>query len=199
MTVAHESILYDIEDLRIWHMATDASNASPTYSAGVDVPGVSQVSLDPTITANSLKGDGRTMASRARLDDFAFKATYGEAALDVLAVVLSSSVIDDAHRAHLPIVLPKATGLFAVRFVITDVDLGLDALVVTAFKAQLSGGTLLGSSSDSYSQPALEATCTQPNHDTNPAGTYLTDYTPTVDFALYDTAHNYDAIGVGGA
>lgn len=187
MTVAHQSILYDVNDLHIWPMLTDTAGASPTYGAAIDVPGVSQVSIDPTITANSLKGDGRTMASRARLDDFAFKATYGEGALAVLDAVLNGDgVVDATHVARSSLVLPRSTGKFAVRFVITDVDLGLAGLVVTAFSAQLSGGTLIAAASDAYAQPTLEATCIQPQHNTNEHGAIFVDFTPCVDFALWD-------------
>lgn len=191
MTALHETIFYDVEDLKVWPMLTDATNASPTYDAAIDVPGVSQVSFDPTITTNTLKGDGRTMASRARLDDFQFKATYGKAAIDVLAAVMAGTVADEGSGttevARLSITLPRATGLFAVRFTITDVDLGLECLCVTAFKCRLSGGTLIGSASDSYGQPTLEGVCTQPYHLTNPAGTRLVDFTPCADIALYET------------
>jgi hypothetical protein len=194
MAALHETIIYDVEDLIIWPMLTDPANASPTYGSAIDVPGVSAVSMDPTITSNSLKGDGRTMAARSRLDDFAFKATYGKAALGVIDAILGGDGVADsgsanAEIARSSIVLPKATGVFAVRFVITDVDLGLEALIVTAFKAQLSGGTLIGSGSDAYGQPALEATCVQPNHNVDDSGTMYAagGFTPCVDFALFET------------
>jgi hypothetical protein len=194
MAALHESIIYDVEDLIIWPMLTDPANSSPTYGSAIDVPGVSAVAMNPTITSNSLKGDGRTMAARSRLDDFAFSATYGKAALEVIDAILGGSGVNDSGTgdnevARSSIVLPKATGVFAVRFVITDVDLGLDALIVTAFKAQLSGGTLVGGGSDAYGQPTLEATCVQPNHNVNSEGTMYAaaGYTPTVDFAFFET------------
>jgi len=200
MTALQETVVYDVQDCRIWPMLTDLTTASPTYGTAIDVPGISTVSMDPTITANELKGDGRVMANRARQDAYAFKATYGKVALGVLATILNSQKgiqnegSGSSEIAGLDVVLPRSTGLFAVRFAITDVDLGLAAVIVTAYKCRMTAGTMVGGASDTYGQPTFDGDCTQPYHNTDPNGTRFVDYTPTLRVALHEAMPDMTSI-----
>lgn len=192
MAVTHETVFFDVHDFVVWSMTTDAANASPTYGAAIDVPGIAEVGLDFEFVSAALKGDARTLDRKARIDGLTLAATYGKFDLDVNEVIYGGYKLDEGtgltERARWGTIGGQRLPSFGARFVIADVDLGLDAIVCTVFKAQITGGTPLGSSTDSYGQPTMEIGGIQPNHLTiepDDGGVPFEDFTPLVDVCLY--------------
>lgn len=156
MPAAHESILFDVHDFKVYPLTVD-SGASPTYGAGVDVYGVADVSLDPNLVTAELKGDGKIIAKKGKLDRIKFKSTYGRLSADVLGVVLGATVSDpSASQARARILAGVSLPYFKAAFRISDADNGIEDVHVTIYKAQITGGTLLGQSSDNFGQPTLD-------------------------------------------
>lgn len=157
MPLTHETIVYDVHDFKIYPLLTDADGASPTYGAAVDVPGIAEVGLDPNFVTAELKGDARVMARKGRVDRVSISATYGKLSLDVLKVLLGGVVSDTASTAaKWKLAGANSLPYFKAAFKIDDVDTGVGDVHVTVFKGQLTGGTLLGGSSDEFGQPTLE-------------------------------------------
>lgn len=157
MAAGHSTVVYDVEDFKVYKMLTDgAASAAPTYGAAVDVPGIAEVSLEPNFVTAELKGDATIIAKKGRVDRVQVSATYGKVAIDVLDVVLGGTITDAAGSAEWLLEGANSLPYFKAEFRIADVELGLGSVNVKVFKAQLTGGTLLGGSSDQFGQPTLQ-------------------------------------------
>lgn len=157
MTAATQTVMFDVEDFKVYPLLSD-TGASPVYGPGVDVPGISEVSVEPNLISAELKGDGgRILAKKGKIDRFKMKATYGLLDLDVLAVVMGGAV-DTAttdvskYRA----VSGRQLPYFKATFQIVDVESGLGEVVVELYKSQMTGGKLLGQKTDDFGQPEME-------------------------------------------
>lgn len=155
MPAAHEAILFDVHDFKVYPL-TDDAGASPTYGAAVDVYGIAEVGLDMNLVTAELKGDGKIIAKRGKLDRLPLSATYGRLAGDVLAVVLGAATTDpSATQARTRIKAGQNLPYFKAAFRIEDADNGIEDVLVTLYKCQVTGGTLLGQSSDNFGQPSF--------------------------------------------
>lgn len=160
MAASHETVLFDVDDFKVYPLVDD-TGASPVYGTAVDVPGIAEVGLDPNLLTAELKGDGgRVLAKRGKIDRFNFSATYGKLDLDALEVLIALQVEDfgsDAGevargRYKAGTQLPE----FLAAFQVLDVEGSLGALTVVAYKCQVTGGTLLGQSTDEFGQPTVD-------------------------------------------
>ena len=163
MALAHETWTFDVYDFKVYPLLTD-TGASATYGAAVDVPGISQVSVDPNVVAAELKGDARILAKRGKIDKFNLSATYGIISLDALVVIMGGAVTDvastSAEWAYTP---GTKLPYFKAAFKTEDVETGIGDLHVTLEKCLLTGGTLLGGSSDEFGQPTMQMEGFAPN------------------------------------
>lgn len=149
----HESVVYDVEDFKVFPLTADTGGA-PTYGAAVDVPGIASVSMDPNLVTAELKGDARIIAKKGRIDRFNFSATYGKIALDVLEVIIGGAAADGTGNASWAISGSNSLPYFKAEFRILDTDIG--DIHVVAYKCQATGGTLLDQSSDNFGQPKVD-------------------------------------------
>jgi hypothetical protein len=161
VAIASETVVYDVYDAKVSLMTADTVGSAPTYGSAVDVPGISEVSLDPNIVSAELKGDSRVIARKSRVDRFNASVKYSKLSLDVLAVILgnftvtaagSGSTETQTGRIH----APASSPYFKLAFQIRDVDVGLGALTVVLYKCVVTGGTLFQSSSDNFGQPSFQ-------------------------------------------
>lgn len=156
MALGHETVIYDVHDFKVYPLTAD-TGASPTYGAAVDVPGIAEVSANPNLVTAELKGDARVIAKKGRIDKITGSATYGKISLDVLEVILGGSVVDTGETSALYRLLGNnSLPYFKVEFKIEDVELGLGDVHTRLYKCQLTGGTLLTGTTDSFGQPTLE-------------------------------------------
>lgn len=160
MPLTHASVLFDVNDAKVYPLLTDIAGASPTYGAGVDVPGIAAVTVNPNIVSAELKGDARVIATKGRTDRLTFSATYGKISGDVLGVILGTSTTDSGvtpnQLATFRMKSPAALPYFKIEFQIQDVEEGVGDLRVVLYKCKVTGGTLLGTSSDNFGQPTLD-------------------------------------------
>jgi hypothetical protein len=164
MTVSQSAITFDVKDCKVYALTADVASSATTYGSAIDVPGIQEVSLEPNFITNELKGDGGVvLAKKGKIDRLNFSCTYSELSLDVLAVLLGQTITaagaGDAETASMPI---DDTSLpyFKVAFLIDDLQTSGEALatvVVTIQKAQLTGGSLVSGSTDSFNSPTFTA------------------------------------------
>lgn len=197
MTLARETVVFDVNDAKVYPLLTDVVGASPTYGAAVDVPGISQVSLNPNITSAELKGDARVIARRGRIDRLQFQADYSKLSLAVLDTLLGSSVLVDSGTtpsqvSTLVLASPGSTVYFKFEFQVQDVDTGLGSLNVTLFKCALTGGTLFQTSTDNFGKPTLQAEGIAMDGSYTPPGGSAT-VNAIAALKLYETATALDA------
>jgi hypothetical protein len=164
------TLIYDVEDFKVYPVATDTTAASPTFGTAVDVPGISSVSLDPNIVTAELKGDGgKLIGYKSRADRFSVSATYGHLNLDVLEVIMGQTSTADGNDFFMNLdtdELPK----FRASFQILDTSDDVGDVHVDLYVCRMSGGTLLSQSSDNFGQPTLDLVAFSPQFDTAPIG-----------------------------
>lgn len=238
MTVAHETVMFDVHDCKVASLLSDASAVIPSYSPWVDVPGIQEVGLDPNFSTAELKGDARVMAKKGRIDRFNFSSSYAKLSLDVQGIIFGNTVADLSALAastveevsittgsytltgsagdftvamlnrpltgsvagipegavlvarsldgsegtmSLPatatvadidvtagavgamarsrVSAPAPLPYFKIGFKIEDTSPGVGDLHVVCWKAQVTGGTYIGGSSDNFGQPSFDAEC----------------------------------------
>lgn len=156
MALAHESVVFDVHDCKVYPLTAD-TGASASYGAGIDVPGIAEISCDPNLITAELKGDARIIAKKGRVDKFTGTATYGKISLDVLNVILEGEITDTASTsAKFSMAGDNALPYFKLAFKIEDLSLGLGDLHVVLFKTQITGGTLLSGKTDEFGQPTFD-------------------------------------------
>jgi len=171
MAASTSAITFDVKDCKVYTITADvADNATTFGSPGVDVPGIQEVSLEPNFITNELKGDGGVvLAKKGKIDRMNFSCTYGELSLPVLEILLGQTIVPTgtgtSEVADLPI---DDTSLpyFKIAFLIDDLQTSGDDLatvVVTLQKCQLTGGSLVSGSTDSFNSPTFTAEAIKPS------------------------------------
>lgn len=169
MAAATSAITFDVADCKVSPLTADPTGGTTTWGTAVDVPGITEVSLEPNFITNELKGDGGAVLSKkGRIDRLNFSSTYGELSQDVLVVLLGGSVTasgsGDSEIGTLNLT-DASLPYFKVQFLITDLETGSDALAgvhVTLQKCQLTGGSLVSGSTDTFNQPTFTAEAIKP-------------------------------------
>ena len=170
MAASQSAITFDVKDCKVYTITADASGGATTFgSPGIDVPGIQEVSLEPNFITNELKGDGGVvLAKKGKIDRLNFSCTYSELSLPVLEVLLGQTVVEagstTSETADLPI---DDTSLpyFKVAFLLDDLQTSGDSLatvVVTLQKCQLTGGSLVSGSTDTFNTPNFTAEAIKP-------------------------------------
>jgi len=158
MALGHSTVIYDVNDFKVYPLLTDDNSASLTYGAGIDVPGIAEAALNPSFITAELRGDGgQILAKKGNIDKFTCAATYGRLSLDVLLAVLGGTITDVASTSS-SWKLPGANALpyFKAAFKIDQVDTGFGDVVVTLYKCQLTGGTLIDGRTQQFGQPTMQ-------------------------------------------
>lgn len=190
MAAAHETILFDVHDFKVYPLTSD-SGASPVYGAGIDVYGIAEVGLDPNFITAELKGDGgKVLAKKGRVDRLTGNATYGRLSGDVLEVILGALASDpSATQSRTRIKGGVSLPYFKAAFRIEDADNDIEDVLVTLYKSQITGGTLLGQSTDNFGQPTFEweaISLASTGNDEN--GDPWLDVIADIDFYTVETA-----------
>ena len=185
MALSTETVMYDVEDCKVYALTAD-NGSSLTYGSAIDVPGIAQVGVDPNIVTAELKGDGgKVLDRKGKTDRLNFSATYGRLSLPVLAAILGGSVANDAGPPETQTYsLPGDNELpyFKLGFQIVETEDDVLSLSCYLYKCKLTGGTLLTGETDSYGQPTLELEAIPTINDDS-----------MIDVILYDTETALDS------
>ena len=159
MAANSSTISFDVQDCKVYPVTADVAGGI-TYGAAVDVPGIQEVSVEPNFISVELKGDGKVLAKKGKVDRLNFSATYSELSLPVLATIFGGSVgtagADDAEEATYEFdgqSLPN----FKIEFLVNDLESDLAEMVFTLNKCQITGGTIFSGSTDNFSTPSFDA------------------------------------------
>ena len=170
MAASQSAITFDVKDCKVYTITADvADNATTFGSPGIDVPGIQEVSLEPNFITNELKGDGGVvLAKKGKIDRLNFSCTYSELSLPVLEILLGQTVVEagtgTSETADLPID-DSSLPYFKVAFLLDDLQTSGDSLatvVVSLQKCQLTGGSLVSGSTDTFNTPNFTAEAIKP-------------------------------------
>ena len=165
MTVSQSAITFDVKDCKVYTVTADASGGATTFGSAVEVPRIQEVSLEPNFITNELKGDGGVvLAKKGKIDRLNFSCTYSELSLPVLNVLLGQVGTAAGSSGTFTQTLPlddTSLPYFMIAVLMDDLQHSADdepaTVVLTLQKCQLTGGSLLGGSTDSFSSPTFTA------------------------------------------
>lgn len=94
MTLAHVSSLFNIDKCKIYPLTADPAGGSPTYGAGISVPGIRELNIGFDILNKELYGDAHVMATKTKVRKCTATANHAQINLDALAVFIGGAVTD---------------------------------------------------------------------------------------------------------
>ena len=146
MAVATSVITFDVKDCKVYPLTADLSSGATTFGTAVEGDG------------------GVVLAKKGKIDRLNFSCTYSELSLDVLAVLLGQTVTGAGSSGTYTATMPiddSSLPYFMVAFLLDDLQHSVDdepaTVVVTLQKCQLTGGSLVSGSTDSFSNPTFSA------------------------------------------
>lgn len=86
MAIATVSKVLGLNDMMISELTAD-TGAALTYDTGVDIPGVTKLSLTPTYVEKELRGDETLLDTYQRMDAIEFSFEHVKVSLDVLEII----------------------------------------------------------------------------------------------------------------
>jgi hypothetical protein len=167
MAANTSTITFDVHDCKVYPITADAVGGI-TYGSAVDVPGIQEVTLEPNFVSVELKGDGKVLAKKGKVDRLNFSGTYAEMSLDVLAVIFGGSVTTGGTLASETAAYTftgQSLPYFKIEFLISDLESDLEELVVSLNKCQITGGTLVNGSTDNFGTPSFTAEAILPAYE----------------------------------
>lgn len=81
---------FGLRDVKVFEITA----TTPTYAAGVDVPCVSELTLDTVVTEAMLEGDDSICATHANVEAVDMAITHGGVALNLYDVLFGATVTD---------------------------------------------------------------------------------------------------------
>jgi hypothetical protein len=159
MAASTSTISFDVHDCKVYPVASDATGGI-TYGAAVDVPGIQEVSVEPNFISVELKGDGKVLAKKGKVDRLNFSATYSELSLDVLATIFGGSTTTSGSGSAEAAAYEfdgDTLPYFKIEVLVNDLESELAEMVFTLNKCQITGGTIMSGSTDNFSTPSFDA------------------------------------------
>jgi hypothetical protein len=155
----NSTITFDVADCKVYPLLTDIAGDEVTYGAAIDVPGIQEVTVEANFVTAELKGDGgKVLAKKGKIDRLNFSATYSELSLDVLSTIFGGTVSVDGPGGTSSYGFDsKSLPYFKVEFLINDVESDLAEIAMVLDKCQVTGGSILGGSTDNFGQPTFDA------------------------------------------
>jgi hypothetical protein len=160
MAADKSTITFDVADCKVYAMLTD-TGMEATYDDAVDVPGIQEVTVEANFVTAELKGDGgKVLAKKGKIDRLNFSATYSELSLDVMSVIYggaTSTAGTGSNETASYSFNSRSLPYFKVEFLINDIESDLAEIAMVLDKCQVTGGSIMGGSTDNFSQPKFDA------------------------------------------
>ena len=91
MPLVKETVILGIDDAKVYKLTADTA-AALTYTTGIDVPGITGMSVSPNFVEKELKGDESILDFYSKLESLDWSFTNALLSLDVLAILLGGAV-----------------------------------------------------------------------------------------------------------
>lgn len=147
MALVKKTALLGVDDCKIFPVTEDTAGAF-TCGAGLDVPGIKQISVTLEVDEKELTGDEKTLATSAKIKSVTFTSEYAQLDLDVLAALTGGAVeTTDETKQTFRIGENALPAYFQLQAQVKGVDFGGDAHIVI-YKAKATALPINGTESD---------------------------------------------------
>lgn len=156
-TPSHITKRYGVSDAKIYRVTADTASAY-TYGAGIDVPGIKAITVDPQTSTKTLRGDNSLMDSMISLDSITGTIQFAKDSQDVTAAALGLTVTDASNTSELLIdgeATPQPLRLEAVAAGSDFVGGGVKLYIAKLYMVPLAGFA-----EEDYQTMSVSFTCT---------------------------------------
>jgi hypothetical protein len=155
------TVLYDVQDAKVYPFTADEAGSNPTYGTALDVPGIQQVALAPQYESAQLNGDGRELDTRSRLKAAELSFRYAKLDPAVLAVLDGGTVSTTGTGGTAVTSYLRSADdripYFGFAAEVVEVDNPEGSAVLAVFKCRITDGSLFSGETDDYGVPEFTA------------------------------------------
>lgn len=94
MPLSHVTKVFAAKDAKLYPLTADPAGGSPTYGAGVDVPGLKTVTISGDVNSVELRGDNQRLDSASNLSGISVAMEFAKLSLDIMSTIMSALVVD---------------------------------------------------------------------------------------------------------
>ncbi|MGJ5895152.1 phage tail protein [Streptomyces niveiscabiei] len=94
MAISRVTKLYAVEDCKIFPLLSDPDGGTPSYAAGIDVPGIKSLEISGDVEVKELRGDNGLLDSDSSISNITVSWPHAKLSLDVLVALMESTVTD---------------------------------------------------------------------------------------------------------
>jgi hypothetical protein len=165
MPISRVTKLYAVEDAKIFPLLSDPEGGTPSYGAGIDVPGIKALEISGDVEVKELRGDNGLLDSDSAISNITVAWPHAKLSLDVLAALMDSDVTDSGTTPNqktkwqlkkgakpLPFKIEAKTPTGGGDIITGDVHFRLLKCVMSSFPG-------LGLAEEDYKTPENEARC----------------------------------------
>ena len=145
-TLPKKTYVFGVDDCKIFPITAD-TDTTFTCEAGIDVPGIKQISITPTVELKTLTGDEMTVATKVKQPDVAVTIEFAELSQEVLAALTGGKVTSDTNSSTFRVEEGNDPPYFQLQAKINGVDYEGDMHIVV-YKAKYSNAPINGTESD---------------------------------------------------
>lgn len=142
----NKTYVFGVDDCKIFPVTMDTSGQF-TCGAGIDIPGIKQISLTPNVELKTLTGDEKTIAAKVKQPDIAVTLEFAELSLSVLAALTGGTVTVETGKTTFRVEEGDDPPYFQLQAQIKGVDYAGDMHIVI-YKAKYSGAPINGTEDD---------------------------------------------------
>ena len=146
MAIPKKTYVFGVDDCKIFPISTDTAS-SFACSSGIDVPGIKQISITPTVELKTLTGDEMTLATSVKQPDVAVTIEFAELSPEVLAAITGGTVTEATGSTTFRVEEGNTPPYFQLQAQIKGVDYEGD-LHIIIYKAKYSNAPVNGTESD---------------------------------------------------
>lgn len=94
MPISRVTKLYAVSDAKIAPLLSDPAGGTPSYGAGIDVPGIKSMEISGDVEVRELRGDNTLLDSDSTLTNVTVSFPHAKLSLDVMVALLGGDVTD---------------------------------------------------------------------------------------------------------
>lgn len=90
MPISPVTKVFAAKDCKLYPLTADPAGGSPTYGAGIDVPGLKTVAITGSVNSLELRGDNGRLDAQSTLGGISVALTFAKLSHDILSAVFNA-------------------------------------------------------------------------------------------------------------
>ena len=94
MPISHVTKVFAAKDAKFYPLTADPASGSPTYGAGIDVPGLKTVTISGDVNSVELRGDNTKLDQSSSMSGISVEVEFAKLSLDILSAIFAAATAD---------------------------------------------------------------------------------------------------------